>query len=191
MFLLAAVIFSGCAGEENAQSRPVTQPRPWAAQVNREVGTLGYGNWIVIADASFPVHSRRGVRTIIIDAEIPEVLDQVVTQLEYSDSVKPYFTTAQELPYIENDKAPGISTFRGQLKTALHGHGTRQMDYRTLSLMVEDSSNKFAVLVLKTKTTLPYTSVFIELHNNYWDIENERNLRKRIRDREEKKKANS
>ena len=115
-----SLLLAACGGQgEGEFSELVARPRPWAEQVNREVDTLGYGNWIVVAESSFPVHSRRGVRTVVVDAEVPEVLDQVVKQLEYSDSVKPYFTTARELPYVENNIAPGVDTFRGQLKLSL------------------------------------------------------------------------
>lgn len=145
------------------------------------MNALGYGNWIVIAESSFPVHSRRGVRTLLVDGEIPQVLDRILTSLEYSDSVKPSFTTASELRYLSNDQAPGIDQFRSELEVALHGHPTRRMDYRALNLLLEDSSNKFAVLVIKTKTSLPYTSVFIELQSNYWDRESETELRQKLR----------
>ena len=181
MFAAALALLSSCASDSGRVDTAIPPaPRPWAAEVNREVMSMGYGNWIVIAEASFPVHSRRGVRTLVVDGEIPDILDQVVTALEYSESVKPFFTTAKELPYVENNRAPGIDMFRGQLKTALHGHGTREMDYRTLGLLLESEANKFAVLVLKTKTALPYTSVFIELRSNYWDVDSERDMRQRM-----------
>ena len=35
---------------------------------------LGYRNWIVIAEASFPAHSRPGVRQVNANEEIPVVL---------------------------------------------------------------------------------------------------------------------
>lgn len=181
LFVAALALLSSCASDSAHVDAPIpAAPRPWAAGVTREVQSMGYGNWIVIAEASFPVHSRRGVRTLVVDGEIPDVLDQVVTALEYSESVKPFFTTARELPYVQNDRAPGIDMFRGQLQTALHGHATRQMDYRALGLLLESEANKFAVLVLKTKTALPYTSVFIELQSNYWDVESERAMRQQM-----------
>ncbi|MGE9268636.1 MAG: hypothetical protein ACQKBY_11105 [Verrucomicrobiales bacterium] len=181
-------LISSCASERLERDRvsAAPAPRPWADAVRREVDSMGYGNWIVVAEASFPVHSRRGVRTLVVDGEIPDILDEVVTSLDYSDSVKPFFTTAKELPFVSNDRAPGMDLFRAQLKEALHGHGTREMDYRSLGLLLESESKKFAVLVLKSKTALPYSSVFIELHSNYWDLENERAMRDRMEKRQPK-----
>ena len=46
--------------------------------------------------------------------------------------------------------------------------------------MLEDASESFNVLVIRTPTALPYTSVFIELQPGYWDAESEARLRERI-----------
>ena len=56
--------------------------RSWTRAIKQELQTLGYRNWIVIGDAAFPLHSRPGVRTIFIDDEIPEVLQEVLDELE-------------------------------------------------------------------------------------------------------------
>jgi len=156
-------------------------PPPWGGAVSREVEALGIQNWIIIAESSFPVVSRRGVRTVVVDAEIPELVDFVVNELERSENVTPSFNTARELPYVENDRAPGIDQFRKELKTALHGHPVRQLDHRSLSLLAYSESSKFAVLVLKSKTALPYSNVFIELDSGYWDRDSEDQLRDQIR----------
>ena len=38
----------------------------------------------------------------------------------------------------------------------------------------------FTILVLKTRTALPYSSVFIELDSAYWDVDSERELRRNM-----------
>lgn len=164
--------FAGCATE--------APQRPWVPQVDTELRAMGYRNWVVIADASFPVHSRRGVRTIIVDDEIPAVLDEVLQSLDRVQNVTPRIYLARELGHVPNDRAPGVNHYRETLDQALRGFPTREMEYRWLSLMLEDNSNKFVVLVLKTKTALPYSSVFIELDSAYWDGESERDLRERM-----------
>jgi len=103
-------------------------PTAWALPLNSELEVLGYGNWIVVAESSFPVHSRSGVRTIVIDAETPEVVDYLVDYFDHSETVKPSFSTARELPFVNNDSAPGIDEFRKLLKKALHGHEVQKMD---------------------------------------------------------------
>lgn len=153
---------------------------PWASVLDAELQAMGYRNWIVVGDASFPVHSRRGVRTLVMDGEIPEVVDGVLQSLDGAQRVAPRIFLARELRHIPNDRAPGIDAYRKELEKALHGYPPREMEYRSLSLMLEDSNKTFSILVLKTKTALPYASVFIELDNAYWDVESEREMRRKM-----------
>lgn len=170
----------GCAGRREPESR-------WTGVLGPELHAMGYRNWVVVCDGAFPVHSRRGVRTLLVDGEIPEVLEGVLDSVESVQHVTPRIYMSRELRHVPNDRAPGIDEYRRQLEKALHGHPTREMDYRSLSLLVEDSSNKFSVLVLKTETTLPYSTIFIEMESAYWDAESEQELRERMRKAEEKK----
>ncbi|MFT6863592.1 MAG: hypothetical protein ACJAVK_002153 [Akkermansiaceae bacterium] len=156
-------------------------PPAWGETVAREVDALGIQNWIIIAESSFPLVSRGGVRTLVVDAEIPELVDYVVNHLESSENVNPTFNTARELPFVSNDRAPGIDQFRLNLKEALHGHEVRQMDNRSLSMLASSDASKFAVLVLKSKTSLPYSSVFVDLDSGYWDRDSEDKLRRDMR----------
>ncbi len=168
-------------------STPSSPPPPWAEEVTREVGALGIQNWIIIAESSFPVASRRGVRTVVVDADVPELVDFVINELEKSETVNPSFNLARELPFVKNDNAPGIDEFRRQLKEALHGHQVREMDHRSLTLLAHSESAKYAVLVLKTRTALPYSNVFIELDSGYWDRESEDALRREIAGAQDRK----
>ena len=166
-------LLAGCATRA-----PAPPPPPkWGPAVTQELTALGFGNWIVVAEASFPVHSGRGVRTVKVDGEIPEVVDFIVDSYDNAENVTPTFSTARELPFVENDRAPGIDEFRKRLKTSLHGHQVREMDYRSLNLLAQSSSKKFAILVIKTRTALPYSNVYIELDTGYWDRESEDALR--------------
>lgn len=174
ILLAASSLFSGCSG-----SQEPLQPR-WAEAVGQEVRSLGISNWIVVAESSFPVGSRRGVRTVVVDAEIPELVDFVVNELERSENVKASFNVARELPFVENDDAPGVDEFRGLLNEALHGHEVRQMDHRALSLLALSDASKYVVLVLKTTTAIPYSNVYIELDSGYWNREAEDKMRSKL-----------
>ena len=158
-------------------SPPENPPPAWGGVVSREVAALGSRNWVIVAESSFPVISRRGTRTVMIDGEIPEVVEYIVNILEQSENVRPRFSTARELPFLVNDLSPGVDQFRERLKVALHGHSVQQMDHRALTLLAQSDADKYAVLVLKTKTALPYSNVFIELDSGFWDRESEARLR--------------
>ena len=169
-FLIPALV--GCGSRP-----PESLPPAWGGAVSREVAALGSRNWVIVAESSFPVISRRGTRTVVIDGEIPEVVEYIVNLLEQSENVRPRFNTARELPFLVNDLSPGVDQFRARLKVALHGHTVNQMDHRALTLLAQSDADKYAVLVLKTKTALPYSNVYIELDSGFWDFESEARLR--------------
>lgn len=170
--LAAAFLSAGCAAlrPENA----------WQAAVDRQAGQLGYRNWIVIAEASFPAHSRPGVRQIAAPVEIPEAVDYVLHALEQTENVRPQVYLTRELRSVENDFAPGIDDFRMRLQNSLHGHEATELDQQSLLTLLEDANRSFDVLVIRTQSALPYSSVFLELQPGYWDAESEARLRQRI-----------
>ena len=83
----------------------------WRDAVAMQSAQLGYRNWIVIAEASFPAHSRTGVRQITANEEIPAVVDEVLRTLEKTEHVTPRIYVAREARAVENDYAPGIDEF--------------------------------------------------------------------------------
>lgn len=153
---------------------------PWQAAVNRQAGQLGYRNWIVIAEASFPAHSRPGVRQVNAAVEVPEALDYVLKALEQTENVRPQLYLTRELRSVENDFAPGIDDLRKRIQGSLHGHEATELDQQSLLTLLEDANRSFDVLVVRTQTALPYSSVFLELQPGYWDAESETRLRDRI-----------
>lgn len=152
----------------------------WQAAVDRQAGQLGYRNWIVIAEASFPAHNRPGVRQIAAPVEIPEAVDYVLHALEQTENVRPQVYLTRELRSVENDFAPGIDDFRKRIQDSLHGHEATELDQQSLLTLLEDANRSFDVLVIRTQSALPYSSVFLELQPGYWDAESEARLRQRI-----------
>jgi hypothetical protein len=172
-FALGAAFLSlGCA---SLQKSP-----PWHAAVDRQAGQLGYRNWIVIAEASFPAQSRPGIRQVTASVEVPEALDYVIKALEQTETVRPHLYVPRELRSVENDFAPGIDELRKRLQVSLHGHETTELDQQSLLTLLEDANRSFDVLVIRTTTALPYSSVFLELQPGYWDVDSETRLREKI-----------
>ena len=152
----------------------------WKNAVANQAAQLGYRNWIVVAEASFPAQNRRGIHQITADVEIPEALDYVLATLEQTQRVRPQMYLTREVRSVENDFAPGIEMHRKQMIAALHGHEATELDQQSLMTLLEDANRSFDVLVVRTATALPYTTVFIELQPGYWDAESETRLRERI-----------
>jgi len=154
---------------------------PWPAELRSQLARIGERNWIVVTEASFPAHSRRGVRQTVSSQEIPATVEQVLGQLETTEHVRPRVFMARELRYVSNETAPGIDSLREQLKTAMHGHPVTEMENQSLLTLMEDARQTFEVLVIRTPTALPYSSVFIELRHGYWDPEAETQMRERMK----------
>jgi D-ribose pyranose/furanose isomerase RbsD len=167
-----ALVSFGCGGVQDGHT--------WQAAVNRQAGQLGYRNWIIIAEASFPAHNRPGLRQVTASVGVPEALDYVLNTLEQTQNVRPQIYLTREVRSVENDFAPGIDELRKQVKDALHGHETTELDQQSLLTLTEDANRSFDVLVIRTTTALPYSSVFIELQPGYWDVDSETRLRDRI-----------
>ncbi|RYD40723.1 MAG: hypothetical protein EOP85_13775 [Verrucomicrobiaceae bacterium] len=168
----AALVSFGCAGFKQEQT--------WQAAVDRQAGQLGYRNWIVIAEASFPAHNRPGIRQVNASVDVPEALDYVLQVLEQTENVRPHVYVTRELRSVENDFAPGIEDLRKRLHSSLHGHEAAELDQQSLLTLMEDANRSFDVLVIRTPTALPYSSVFLELQPGYWDVDSEMRLRERI-----------
>ncbi|MBO75177.1 MAG: hypothetical protein CMD33_07890, partial [Flavobacteriales bacterium] len=94
LFLVS--FLTGCSGMRKRESESRSS-RSWTRAIKQELQTLGYRNWIVVGDAAFPLHSRPGVRTIFIDDKIPEVLQEVLDELERVQNVTPRIYLAREL----------------------------------------------------------------------------------------------
>ncbi|MBK1825474.1 RbsD/FucU domain-containing protein [Haloferula rosea] len=153
----------------------------WKGAIDHQIGQLGYRNWIVLAEGSFPAHSRPGTRQVNTYQSIPVVLDEVLRSLEKTEHVRPRIYLPTEMQMVENDFAPGIDEYRTQLKAALHGHETMEMEHASIVTLMNDAQKSFDVLVLRTTSALPYSSVFLELQPGYWDGESEARLRERMR----------
>ena len=88
---------------------------------------------------------------------------------------------------MENDFAPGIDELLKAIKSSTRGHELTELDQQSLLTLVEDANRSFDVLVIRTPTALPYSSIFIELQPGYWDAVSENRLRERIRQEQAQK----
>lgn len=171
--LITAAVCAGCG--------PMDGSGDWKGSVNNQANQLGHRNWIVISEASFPAHSRVGIRQVNADSEVPEVVDYVLNALERTQNVRPRIYLTREMRSVENDFAPGIDQMRERIAESLHGHDPTELDQQSLITLLESANQSYSVLVIRTPTALPYTSVFMELQPGYWDTESEDRLRQRIR----------
>lgn len=178
---LSVLLISAAAGHILCGCANTGAPRDWRTSVDKEVSQLGYRNWIIVAEASFPAHNKPGLRQINTEAEVPEVVDFVLNSLEEKQYVRPQIYLTREIRAVENDFAPGIEDLRQRIKRSLHAYEPTELEQQSLITLIESANQRFDVLVIRTPTALPYSSVFMELQPGYWDAESEDRLRERIR----------
>ena len=135
---------------------------------------------LLILGTNSAAQNRPGIRQVNAPVEIPEAVDYVLQTLEQTEHVRPRIYVPRELRYVENDYAPGIDELRKRLTKSLHGHEPTELDQAALLTLLQDANRDFQVLVIRTPSAMPYSTVFLELQPGYWDAESESRLRERI-----------
>jgi L-fucose mutarotase/ribose pyranase (RbsD/FucU family) len=149
----------------------------WNRTLLDRIPLYGHRNWIVIADSAYPAQSRPGIETIVSNSDHVQVLEQVLAAVSASRHVRPIVYTDQELKFIEEKDAPGISAYRRQLAAVLQNRAVNSLPHEQIIAKLDQVSQTFRVLIIKTNFTLPYTSVFLQLDCAYWGADAERRLR--------------
>lgn len=149
----------------------------WKETLKESLPLLGHRNWIVIADSAYPWQVSPGVQTIYTGATQEEVTKAVLQALAGTKHVKPTVFIDSELEFVPEADAPGISAYRDSLATILAESEVSKLPHEQIIAMLDEAGKTFHVLLLKTKMTIPYTSVFLQLECGYWNAEAEKRLR--------------
>jgi hypothetical protein len=166
-FLMVAVAASAAEGAGS----------DWEQTLHQRLPLYGHRNWIVVADSAYPAQSRDGIETIVSNADHFQVLQKVLAALAASKHVTPIIYTDKELGFVREENAPGISEFRDRLAKMLAGRTTHPLQHEGIIAKLDQTSQTFRVLIIKTNLTIPYTSVFLQLDCAYWGPGAEKRLR--------------
>lgn len=153
----------------------------WQQKVKNELPLLGHRNWIVIVDSAYPLQSSPGVETIDTGADHLAVLDYVLGAIKSSKHVRPLAHTDLELEFVPEKEAPGVERYREELKARLSGLSADAVPHLALIDRLGETGKSFHVLILKTRMTIPYTSVFLQLDCRYWGAESEARLQEAMK----------
>lgn len=170
--LAVVILVAGCVSSED---------NGWRNKVSRELPVLGHRNWIIIADSAYPAQSRAGIETIATGAEQIEVVKAVLGAVDNTEHVRAIVYLDAEMKYVPVKDAPGINAYRKELTALLGKRTVKRVPHEELIAKIDEAAKTFRVLIFKTKLTVPYTSVFLELDCGYWSLEAEQNLRQAIR----------
>ncbi|HEY1901368.1 MAG TPA: hypothetical protein VGG56_02990 [Terracidiphilus sp.] len=153
----------------------------WQQKVKDELPLLGHRNWIVIVDSAYPLQTSPGVETIETGEDQLAVVDYVLGALKNSTHVRPLVHLDKELEFIPEKEAPGVSRYREELKARISEFSVDSVLHQTLIDRLGETGKSFHVLILKTRMTIPYTSVFLQLDCKYWGAESEARLREAMK----------
>lgn len=157
------------------------QPTDWRTRLSNELPLFGHRNWIVIADAAYPWQSAPGIETLNTDADHIEVVKFVLAELGKAKHVRPAIYTDAELKHVPEENAKGITADREALGKLLADRAVQALPHEQIIAKLDEDGRTFHILILKTKLTLPYTSVFLQLDCGYWNAEAEQKLRDTIK----------
>jgi len=176
LLVLCVLGLAGAGAPLRAQQDPALGR--WQEELALELPLLGQRNWIVIADAAYPWQTTPGTMTVVTNAEPIDVVRGVLARLAKAPHVKPLIYTDAELADVPEEDARGVSAYRAALAETL-GAGTevRSRPHAQILADLQEAGKSFHVLVLKTKLTIPYSSVFIQLDSAYWNADAEKRLR--------------
>jgi L-fucose mutarotase/ribose pyranase (RbsD/FucU family) len=149
----------------------------WQSRFESALPEYGHRNWIVIADAAYPMQSAPGIETIATGDDHFEVLNHVLEAIDGDTHVRAIVMLDAELEHVSPDDAPGVTDYRTRLRESLGDMKSKVMPHEEIISRLDEDSRMFNVLLLKTNLTIPYTSVFIQLDAGYWDADKEKRLR--------------
>jgi L-fucose mutarotase/ribose pyranase (RbsD/FucU family) len=152
----------------------------WQKTVIDRLPLYGHRNWIVIADSAYPAQSKDGIETIVANTDQMTVLRGVMQILSHARHVTPIVYLDQELQFLDEKETPGIDVYRQQLDTMLAGKPPQRLLHEQIIGKLDQVSQTFRVLIIKTNMTLPYTTVFLQLDCAYWGPDAEKKLRERM-----------
>jgi hypothetical protein len=152
----------------------------WKAKVAEELPLLGHRNWILVVDSAYPLQASPGVETIETNADQLDVIRYVLGAIHGSIHVRPLIYMDAELPFVPDSDAPGASAYRAEIGDILHGYSIEAMPHDKVLASIDETSKQFHVLVLKTKMTVPYSSVFFRLDCKYWGADAEKRMRAKM-----------
>ena len=159
-----------------ADAPRLTKP-DWERQLNSLLPLYGHRNWIVVADSAYPAQSKPGIETIVSGAGQIEVVRMVLDAIAASRHVRANIYLDLELQFVADSDAPGAARYRNQLDELLKSAGKIPMLHEQIIAKLDQISQVFRVLIIKTDLTIPYTSLFFELGCAYWPAEAEDRMR--------------
>src|SRR5437016_4159818 len=176
--VVLALVFIAGAMLRSAESNPSTAN--WQTTLQQRLPLYGHRNWIVVSDAAFPAYSQSGIETIVVNQDLPSVLNYVAKAISSSKHVRAAAFVDQELKFVPEENYPGVTHLREEINRAFGKSNLLSIPHAEVLSKIDDTGKTFRVLFIKTNTTIPYSSVFMRLDCGYMTDEIDSEIRDAI-----------
>jgi RbsD / FucU transport protein family len=156
---------------------PNRAPAEWQKTFEERLPLYGHRNWIIVADAAFPAYSRSGIETIVADQDLPAVLHYVARAISSSRHVRANVFLDQELHFIQEADYPGVAYLRDEIVRAFDRTKVSSIPHAQLLFDIHEVGKTFRILLIKTSSTIPYSSVYMRLDCGYMSDEVDHQIR--------------
>lgn len=178
LLALVLLLFASCHNTTEQQTPEASEATEnWTAKLDQKLQLLGHRNWVLVVDKAFPEQTSPGVEYMYVDEKLLPVLKQVLGRINSSSHVKPIIYRDKELEYITEEQAKGTKQFLEESKKIFGNQAVQAIPHNSLFEKLDTEAKLFKVLIIKTKETLPYTSVVMQLDCAYWNADKEKQLR--------------
>jgi L-fucose mutarotase/ribose pyranase (RbsD/FucU family) len=121
-----------CFAAEKTVPAAASSNAGWNRMLLDRIPLYGHRNWIVIADSAYPAQSAAGIETIVSNGDHVQVLEQVLAALSASRHVRAIIYTDEELKFIDEKDAPGVSAYRQQITRLLHNRAVKSLPHEQI-----------------------------------------------------------
>lgn len=175
--LTAAAMFASC---QQLGPNKLSDADMARKQIAPNLFQLGARNWVIVADTAYPLPAGESVVCINVPCNLADTLREVLDLMESEGAVVPRLWVSHELSAVQEKRAPGIKAYRTELEKLLLGRFHYEVNSRVVDMQINKAAKDYRILVIRTSSRLPYSSIAIELDSGYWNSDAELEVRQRI-----------
>ncbi len=174
-FIAFVILISGC---KNQSTEPMqANASEWEKVVYEQIGLLGHRNWVVVADAAYPLQSHPAIQTVLSDDDHLTTVRKTFEIIASQPHVRPVIYLDLESESLTDKQVPGISDYKTSLREIFGETEPNRELHEEIIAQLDEAAGLYKVMIIKTGYTLPYTTVFFQLDCSYWGPDEEAELR--------------
>jgi hypothetical protein len=160
--------------------QPMQMPVPWQQQISNALPIFGEGNWVIVADTSFPLLAKPGIETIRVPDDLAGAVNSMEGIFQMNERLRPSFHLCSELDFVAKQDE-SVRAYLDKLEEILPAEGVVRISRQKLIDTVIVTAEDRRVLVIKTDSMVPYGTVAMRLAPGFWTAEQEATLREAMK----------